>query len=144
MHNACRLHRVREHLPCPSLCTIEPHLSYYFPASCGGERNPSALTLQYDFVRQCHRASSCGNSHDQEIIYFVWSLHHRCERHLQYFMHFEGQLYTSSAYAWEGGTIYNSTQAFWRLLPGGFWPFWFFFFSDPSVAPPCLYWSSWH
>lgn len=143
MHNACRLHRVREHLPCPSLCTIEPHLILRWSHSifpiisqpAVEERNPSALTLQYDFVRQCHRASSCGNSHDQEIIYFVWSLHHRCERHLQYFMHFEGQLYTSSAYAWEGGTIYNSTQAFWRLLPGGFWPFWFFFFLRPFRGP---------
>lgn len=143
MHNACRLHRVREHLPCPSLCTIEPHLILRWSHSifpiisqpAVEERNPSALTLQYDFLRQRHRTSSCGNSHDQEIIYFVWSLHHRCERHLQYFMHFEGQLYTSSAYAWEGGTIYNSTQAFWRLLPGGFWPFWFFFLS-PTLAWP--------
>lgn len=36
--------------------------------------------------------------------------------------------------------IYNSTQAFWWLLPQGLWPF-CFFFSDPFSA---LSWSSWH
>lgn len=30
--------------------------------------------------------------------------------------------------------IYNSTQAFWWLLPGGFWPLWFFL-SDPFIQP---------
>lgn len=68
---------------------------------------------------------------------------------LQYCMHF----WKTATYIidwlmhWEGGRIYNSTQAFWWLFPRGFYSSGFFFFlslSDPLTASFCHRWSSWH
>lgn len=101
MHNACSLYRMKSLLQCPTLCAVNPHLilhcsygithahniSYYF-SSCSSHsdiwfsKTASLYTIQWELA---------WSTDDILCVINLSSM----QKHLQYFLVFKRQLYTS-------------------------------------------------
>lgn len=87
VRHQCVGHRCIMHAACvqrPSLCTVkrlalqmQPYTHTIFFLLFLILLWTSSSYSKYDFLRKYQCVSSCGNYHDQQMIYYVWSIYHR-------------------------------------------------------------------